>query len=59
MDYFSNKYFNIGMMLIFLAGGMTILFGKNATMQLISGIFGLIGFVIMLFGIKQMNGDKH
>ena len=55
MNYFENKNFNMGLILIFLAGGISSCFMAYWTIVIIAAVMAIIGFAVMLKGIRQLN----
>ncbi len=56
MNYFDNTFFNAGFKLILVAGGMSLLM-KSMALQIIAGIFGLIGMLSLIYGIREHHND--
>jgi len=59
MNYLKNYPLNIGITLILIAGGLNIMFDDNFTITIVAGIVALIGFILMLRGIKQLNKSQE
>lgn len=57
MNYFENRFFNSGFKLILVSGAMSI-FMKSMVFQIMAGIFGLIGMISLIYGIREFYQDK-
>ena len=55
MNYFENRFFSIGIILISLSAGITMLLGNNFILQIIGAAIALIGFISMMYGIRLEN----
>jgi len=50
---------HIGFALIFLSAGVTSLFEDSFTVTILGGIIALIGFLMMLFGLRQIHQENN
>ncbi|MEM8525279.1 MAG: hypothetical protein AAGG68_11570 [Bacteroidota bacterium] len=57
MDYFENRNFNIGLILVFLAAGILFLFDANRILNIVAALVATIGLVMMFRGVKRSNGN--
>ena len=59
MNYFDNKFFSIGITLIFLSTLITALLEENSTNVKIEGSIALIGLISMIYGVYQYTNKSN